>query len=79
MKTLQTDFILPKKEVTEEEYFYFLEVLPPERMAKNAFLVGEPVTHEKGKALFDLYFERDGKFYNGGLDTVDTFDAFLID
>ena len=46
-KKLQTDFMQKTDEVPEEKYYEMLEVLPPEAMASNAFLVGEPDDHAK--------------------------------
>jgi len=40
MKMLQTEFLKQIREVTAEKYEYMLGVLPPERLAHNAFLVG---------------------------------------
>ena len=78
-KTFQTDFIIKQKEVTPKHYQEMLGVLPPERMAGNAFLVGEPMDHgTNGRPRFELYFQEDDKFYYGGLATTKDFDFWLI-
>ena len=71
------------KEVTEQDYWYMLEVLPPEMQASNAFLVGEPTDHapdlsHKFGPRYALYFTHDGKYYYGGLASVSDFKTFLI-
>lgn len=84
MKKLQTQFIEPIKEISEEDYYYFLEIVPPTVMAKNAFLLGEANDHAKDettqtiKPRYRLFFEREGKFFYGGLTFADTFKSFLI-
>ncbi len=84
MKTLQTQFIEPTKEISEEDYHYFLGVVPPTAMAKNAFLLGEASDHAMDKTTqtikprFKIFFQQDGKFFDGGLTFVDTFKIFLI-
>lgn len=77
---LQTEFMLKTHEVTPEVYEEMLGVLPPERMTTNGFLVGEPTDHKGpgGDARFQLYFEEDGKFYDGGLATVVDFGLFNV-
>jgi len=82
-KSLQTEFILKDREVTEERYDEMLGVLPPERMTGNAFLVGEAVDYGKdlsGKFLprYELYFMVCDKYYYGGLASTEDFDAFVI-
>lgn len=81
MKTFDTQFIKKDKEVSQERYDEMLGCLPPERMASGGFLVGEPVTHGKDLsghfgALYELYFTEAGKYYYGGLASVNDFDAF---
>lgn len=67
------------QEVTEERFDEMLCVLPPERMASNAFLVGEPVDHDRwGSPRFDLFFRNAGRFYSGGIITTADFDSMLI-
>lgn len=65
--------------VTKERYWEMLECLPPERMASNAFLVGEPTDHDRwGSPRFDVYFENEGRYYNAGICTTADFDAALV-
>ncbi len=87
MKTLQTQFFIEHHEVTGEKYDEMLGCLPPERMAYNAFLVGEPTDHAimldegTGKQYvprFALYYSKDHRYYYGGLCTTKAFDMFLI-
>jgi|GEM_PF-3287787 len=73
----QADMILGE-EVSEERYNEMLEVLPPQAMVANAFLVGEPTDHEGGRARYELYFIRDGKHYSGGLVSEPDFKLWLI-
>ena len=81
-KKLQTEFMLKDSEVTESKYYEMLEVLPPEAMASNAFLVGEPTDHAKDLsgnfgARFDLYFKDGEKFYYGGLASLSDYQTFV--
>lgn len=67
---------LQKGEVGEEKFYEMLECLPPERMASGAFLVGEPADHNRrGEARFDLYYQKDRRYFYGGLMTLKEFDA----
>jgi len=76
---LQTEIITPQKEVTEAHFFEMLGALPPERMdGHRAFLVGEPYGTINGEQCFELYFQRDSKFYSGGYCSTKTFDGMLI-
>jgi hypothetical protein len=86
-KKLQTDFIIPYNEVDEEKYWEMLEVLPPEAMVSNAYLVGEPTDHVNGVPRFALYFRKNvtvddkkigEKFFYGGLVSVSDFCLWLI-
>lgn len=70
--------------VSEERFWEMLGVLPPERAVHNAFLVGEPSDHAPDLsghfgARYRLYFEEDGRHYDGGLASVRDFDVFTID
>lgn len=81
MKTFTPLFVQGVSEVSEERYDEMLCVLPPERMAHGAFLVGEASDHAKDlsgnfSARYELYFIKDGKHYYGGLASVSDFDAF---
>ena len=77
MLRLQTEFIQTKEEVSEEDYFEMLEVLPPERMADGGFLVGEPTrSNIAGELLYDCYVHKNGRFYYGGELTTKDFDLF---
>ena len=83
MKKFNTEALLKTHEVTEEHYDDMLGCLPPERQVGNAFLVGEPVDFAKDRsghfgARYQLFFEDDGKYYNGGLASVSDFDAFVL-
>jgi len=82
-KKLQTEFMLKDKEVSEKKYWEMLEVLPPEAMVSNAFLVGEPTDHSKDlsgnyNARYSLYFKDENKFYYGGEASIDDFKTFII-
>jgi hypothetical protein len=78
-KRLQVEFIEAKSEVSDIKYFEMLEVLPPAEMCANAFLVGEPTTHNKqGQPVYELYFIKDDKFYYGGLCDSEDFRIMLI-
>jgi len=69
----------PMNECTEELYDEMLGVLPPRLMLSNAFLVGEPVTHNaQGMPVYDLFFCHEGKFYIGGGTTVKDFLLFCV-
>lgn len=79
MRKLHTEYI-KGTEVTEEKYEEMLGILPPAAMCSNAFLVGEPVDHggEGYAPRFDLYFTRDGKYFHGGLASVQDFRTFIL-
>lgn len=67
------------EEVTVERYDEMLGVLPPERMATNAFLVGEAYDHDGfGSPRFALFFENEGRYYEAGICTTADFDAALV-
>ena len=38
-------------EISEDDYYYLLEVLPPAAWKDNAFMVGEPWTHDDKGAV----------------------------
>jgi len=78
MKMLQTEFLKQIREVTAEKYEYMLGVLPPERLAHNAFLVGEPYDHKDGHERFQGFADIGDKFYYLGLMTTKDFDTFTI-
>jgi hypothetical protein len=67
---------LSVEEVTEARYYEMLNVLPPERMRGGAFLVGEPFNHNAaGEPRFDYFYQKDGRYYYGGLLTTREFDT----
>jgi len=82
MKTLQTTFLDHTQRATPERYDEMLGVLPPERMATNGFLVGEPVDHQGGRARYDLFYsETDDmgiSYYYAGLATTRNWDTWLL-
>ena len=78
MKKLHVEMFEGAKEVTEEKYEYMLGVVPPDQMATNGFTVGEPYDHRNGAPRFELYFQKDGKYYTAGLATRSEFDMMLI-
>jgi hypothetical protein len=79
MEKLQTDFIMPVKQVTPERYYEMLEVLPPAIMTLNGFLVGEPVTHNNhGLPLYDCYYEKNGQYFYAGLTTIQGFKLWVL-
>ena len=51
----------PFKEITEEDYYDMLDVLPPLRMRQNSFFVGEPYYRN----MYSFYFTRQGKYFKG--------------
>ena len=82
-KKLQDVFMLKDSEVTAEKYYEMLEVLPPQAMNANSFLVGEPSDHAKDasgvyRPRYALYFTVGEKFYYGGLASEDDYKAFEI-
>lgn len=81
MKRLQTEFLLGDSELTKENYYEMLEIVPPRMITSNAFLVGEPDDHsgEGGAARYGLYFTKDCKYYYGGKTTVKEFMMFLVE
>lgn len=75
MRTLITAHIEKQKEVSEEKYTDMLEVLPPQRMATNGFLVGEPYDHDHdGRPRFALYMQELDRYYFAGYATTKDFD-----
>lgn len=76
----QTSLILLDElnEVTEQHYYEMLEVLPPEALCKNAFLVGEPYSHVNGVPVFAGYVCKGDKYYKLGYMSEKTFASFLI-
>ena len=70
MTKLHTNFLVKIKQVSEGKYLEMLEVLPPAAMTANAFLVGEPVDYEGGRARVELYFCDGGQYFFGGLATL---------
>jgi hypothetical protein len=52
-------------EITEEQYWYWLEVVPPALMENGGFLVGEASDHHAGtgRPRYQACRERAGKFY----------------
>jgi hypothetical protein len=78
-KKMQTEFILANKEVDNKKYYEMLECLPPVAMVQNAFLVGEPVKHDKNFIpYYDLYFTHNDKYFYGGITTENDFKTWLI-
>ena len=51
----------PFKEITEEEYYDLLDVLPPLRMRQNSFFVGEPYYGN----MYSFCFTRQGRYFKG--------------
>jgi hypothetical protein len=70
------------QECSEEDYTEMLEVLPPALWLSKGFLVGEPFEHRTCKvtnvvrASYAAFFQKNGKFYEGGNMTVPEFRAF---
>jgi hypothetical protein len=51
-------------EINQENFYYFLEVLPPIRMKDTAFMVGECYTHDNVKgAMYDACITVDGRYF----------------
>jgi hypothetical protein len=55
-----------KCEVSEEVFFYFLDVLPPRWMSGSMFAFGE------GGGPFRLFWQRDGRFFGRELTEEET-------
>lgn len=51
----------PFKEITEEEYHDLLDVLPPIRMRRNSFFVGEPYYGN----MYSFCFTSEGRYFKG--------------
>ena len=51
----------PFKEITEEDYYDRLDVLPPLRMRQNSFFVGEPYYEN----MYSFCFTRQGRYFKG--------------
>ena len=51
----------PFKEITEEDYYELLDVLPPLRMRQNSFFVGEPYYGN----MYSFCFTRQGRYFKG--------------
>lgn len=51
----------PFKEITEEEYYDLLDVLPPIRMRRNSFFVGEPYYGN----MYSFCFTSEGRYFKG--------------
>lgn len=70
------------QECSEERCAEMLGILPPALMLDRGFLVGEPFDHLTCKvtnvvrASYAAFFQKNGKFYEGGNMTVPEFRAF---
>ena len=51
----------PFKEITEEDYYELLDVLPPLRMRQNSFFVGEPYYGN----MYSFCFTCQGRYFKG--------------
>ena len=51
----------PFKEITKEDYYDLLDVLPPLRMRQNSFFVGEPYYGN----MYSFCFTRQGRYFKG--------------
>ena len=51
----------PFKEISEEDYYDLLDVLPPLRMRQNSFFVGEPYYGN----MYSFCFTREGRYFKG--------------
>ena len=51
----------PFKEITEEDYYDLLDVLPPLRMRQNSFFVGEAYYGN----MYSFCFTRQGRYFKG--------------
>ena len=73
------------KECSEERYDEMLGILPPALMLGKGFLVGEPFDHRICKvtnvvrASYAAFFQKNGKFYEGGNMTLPEFKAFEME
>jgi len=64
-KGTKQDTLVEWNEVTEEQYYEMLNVLPPEIMKGGGFLVGEPSDHHavSGAGRFAAYVRKGDKFF----------------
>ena len=51
----------PFREITEEDFYYFMDILPPLHFRGNSFFVGEP--HHVN--IYPFCFERNGRYFQG--------------
>lgn len=51
----------PFKEITKEDYYDLLDILPPLRMRQNSFFVGEPYYGN----MYSFCFTRQGRYFKG--------------
>lgn len=51
------------REVTLSDFEYARDVLPPAFMGRNAFLMGEPYTHECGIPVYAGFVEVSGRYF----------------
>jgi hypothetical protein len=51
-----------RAKVTEKDYWYFLEVLPP-IIFKDGFFLMEPLTHDDQGAVHYYFFKEKNKYY----------------
>jgi len=79
MKKLQTEFLDKRSEVTAENYYYFLECVPPRAMASNGFLVGEADDHDAtGAPRYGMYYTEQGKYYYAGKATLKEYTLWIL-
>ena len=49
--------------ISEDDYWYLLEVLPPAAWKSNAFMVGEPWTHDEHGAVHQVVVSIKGQHF----------------
>ena len=51
------------QEITEEQYYYWLECLPPKVWKDEAFMVGECMTHHQQGAIYQAVTKIDERYF----------------
>jgi hypothetical protein len=50
-------------EISQNDYYYFLECVPPVCMNDNAFMVGECITHGVAGPIYDTCVKIDERYF----------------
>ncbi len=73
-----TDYAKPGDEINVALYDYFLGVVYPIRLSKNAFLSGECVYHKDGEGFYDCFNRTNSHCYYTGQITIAEFDKKFL-